>query len=164
MNFSEPIVVALITAVSTGIVSVVLTQILAFVKIYQPIMQICVRTTHPGDNYEGLNEHNVMEIYKIVNDNDNYIYVDMKLLNLVESLYEDVANESRYEKNNNYNDFDEDRKLFNHVLVKYNQLKRKVQLPYERDYVFPYNYLKEKQERYNKLRRRYLSISSKDDE
>ncbi|NKQ22467.1 hypothetical protein [Brevibacillus laterosporus] len=99
-----------------------------------------------------------------MNDNDNYIYADMKLLNLVESLYEDVANESRYEKNNNYNDFDEDRKLFNHVLVKYNQLKRKVQLPYERDYVFPYNYLKEKQERYNKLRRRYLSISSKDDE
>jgi hypothetical protein len=128
-------------------------------KVYIPITCRIDSNIEPTYGYEGLTEIDISFIEKICNDNSQLIDKKLKILinRLVEDKYINIMNES------SYSIYDEDRKFLRYVFYKYNLLRKKLQLPYERTYfIIPSLFLRIKDfswRYYRKFKRRLSKLN-----
>ncbi|MFJ8063299.1 hypothetical protein ACIQYS_01525 [Psychrobacillus sp. NPDC096426] len=99
--------------------------------IYTPILKILSEHIIPGDGYEGVDVGQLERIRKIIDDNPQL--VDTELDRITYGYLEDLAHIGRNQSYpHDYDKFaDDDRKLFNHVRVVYNQKRKNLNLPYD---------------------------------
>jgi hypothetical protein len=105
-------------------------------KLYIPIYKILVKHIYPGDGYDGIDEDQVSDIKKIIDENPEL--TDPELGRIVDSTFEDVM----HQNSRPYDDqldlkamrYDDDRELLDYVLIAFNKTRKNLGLPSNKYY------------------------------
>lgn len=120
--------------------------------VFVPIVNVVEEAVEPTYGYEGLNDLQLDKITKIIRENIQY--VDANLKRIADALIEEqyICNRSE----TNYAVYDEDRRLLDYVLSRYNWLRKQLRLPYNSRYLFPNNLLSKVSRQLRPMKRRIV--------
>lgn len=102
--------------------------------IYEPIVKVILSQIHPGDGYDGIVDSQFNAIEAILKEHTRY--ADDKLEMFINSFAEDQYHFSM--SHVQWPSYDSDAKFLKYVFKEYNNLRKKLHLPYRRN-----NFLKE---------------------
>jgi hypothetical protein len=97
-------------------------------KLYTPLYRTLIRSLHPMEGYDGLNQKSFDKIKEVIEENISL--VDPELEVIYYGLKED-----EFLSQQTLNFIDYDKMFFHHVAYHYNSLRKQLGLPFDRTYL-----------------------------
>jgi len=106
-------------------------------ELYVPIYKILTKSIIPGNGYEGINRGQLEEIKEIIEKHPELTdpRLDSIIYRYLEDIYFEYNQTGDYPER--YRTYDLDRKLFEYILISFNQTRRYLGLPSDLKYAYP---------------------------